>query len=317
MVIDDNGNVGIGINTPLAQLTVYGKGQATSNIRNDGNLGGYLLLRSSNINAETGGGVLFGSTSGGNGSWFASIQGWIINGNNYSYGDLTFSTRRVDTDIALTESMRITGGGNVGIGTIIPTKKLHVYNDGNCYIGADAPTVFLSVFSLMADGVETGAIYREGNTNDTIIYTAGGGPRARFPYSGAGFFLYNLNSGTGAADLRYNTGDGQVFYDSSSIRYKTVISETADTSIIYNLKVKTYDRKDGSYKNEIGLIAEEVNEVLPNLTYSDKDGNIEGYNKSDLVPYLLNEIQKHEGTINRQEAIIKDLVRRIELLENK
>ena len=48
-----------------------------------------------------------------------------------------------------------------------------------------------------------------------------------------------------------------------------------------------YDRKDGSKKNEPGLIAEEVNKVIPNLVSKDGDGNAEGiyYSKLTAVSY--------------------------------
>lgn len=41
-----------------------------------------------------------------------------------------------------------------------------------------------------------------------------------------------------------------------------------------------------------GLIAEEVVDIHPELTYKDEDGTLRGVNYSQLIVPLLNEIQK-------------------------
>ena len=49
----------------------------------------------------------------------------------YTYGDIYFATRSVTTDTAPTERMRITSGGNVGIGTSSPNYPLEVIGAGS------------------------------------------------------------------------------------------------------------------------------------------------------------------------------------------
>jgi hypothetical protein len=52
----------------------------------------------------------------------------------------------------------------------------------------------------------------------------------------------------------------------------------------------TYDRKDGSTKNEAGLIAEDTAKILPNLiTY--KDGKPDGINYTKLSAYLIEAVK--------------------------
>ena len=60
----------------------------------------------------------------------------------------------------------------------------------------------------------------------------------------------------------------------------------------------TYDRKDGSRKNEAGLIAEDVVNVLPNLVTCDKDGKPEGINYTKLSAYLIEAIKSLKIEIN-------------------
>jgi hypothetical protein len=65
---------------------------------------------------------MFGANQGA----FAAIKGLLSDGANNTSGSLAFSIRPASTDATLTEAMRITAAGNVGIGTSSPTTKLHI-----------------------------------------------------------------------------------------------------------------------------------------------------------------------------------------------
>jgi hypothetical protein len=71
---------------------------------------------------NSGGNRLFGD------AW--NISSLITNGgansSQYQIGDLVFSGRKATTDTTLTEAMRVTAGGNVGIGTASPVSALNV-----------------------------------------------------------------------------------------------------------------------------------------------------------------------------------------------
>lgn len=98
-----------------------------------------------------------------------------------------------------------------------------------------------------------------------------------------------------------NTGTltATALVESSSIALKENISpiENALDSIL-KLSGVIYDRKDGSYKNEAGLIAEDVNQVLPNLVSKDKDGNPYGINYSKFSAYLIEAVKEIYQEIN-------------------
>lgn len=53
-----------------------------------------------------------------------------------------------------------------------------------------------------------------------------------------------------------------------------------------------YDRKDGSSYNEAGLIAEQVNEILPDLVTKDEKGNPLGVKYTKLTAYLIESIKE-------------------------
>lgn len=156
-----------------------------------------------------------------------------------------------------------------------------------------------------------------------------------------------LSGSTGGSDCRYNTGTNEIFYDTSTSRDKENIREfdISKSEKIYDLKIKTYDRKDGSKINEDGLIAEDVIEVFPDICFDictnrkdienatkelelqnslkEKDEltvdeltlldkkitipdpvfQIGGYNKNDLIIYLLSEIQKLRKEINELKGL--------------
>lgn len=88
--------------------------------------------------------------------------------------------------------------------------------------------------------------------------------------------------------------------ETSSIAYKenisTIDSKDALNSILKLVGV-TYDRKDGSTKNEAGLIAEDTAQILPNLvTY--KNGNPDGINYTKLTAYLIEAVKTLKSEID-------------------
>ena len=66
---------------------------------------------------------------------------------------------------------------------------------------------------------------------------------------------------------------------------------------ILKLTGVTYDRKDKSSKNEAGLIAEDVDKVLPNLVTKDANGNPNGIYYTKLVAYLVEAIKDQQEQI--------------------
>jgi hypothetical protein len=60
---------------------------------------------------------------------------------------------------------------------------------------------------------------------------------------------------------------------------------------VMQLLGKIYDRKDGSSKDEAGLVAEDVYKIIPNLVKTDSNGNPESVFYSRLTVYLLESIK--------------------------
>ena len=97
----------------------------------------------------------------------------------------------------------------------------------------------------------------------------------------------------------------------SSIRYKTnVESLTPALDKVLQLRPVYYTKIGGTGSTEIGLIAEEVAEIYPELIKYDDAGQVDGINYTRIAPILIK-------TIQEQQELIKNLTKRIDDLENR
>jgi hypothetical protein len=88
--------------------------------------------------------------------------------------------------------------------------------------------------------------------------------------------------------------------ESSSITLKENINPITDAlDAIMKLCGVTYDRRDGSSVNEAGLIAEEVNKVIPNIVTKGADGNAEGVQYTKLTAYLIEAVKSLKAEIDQ------------------
>lgn len=123
------GSVGIGVYnngafapTTTASLHVVGAGQTTSSFPVTSSMGGTIVVQDNGVSAGNGGAIFFGAAQG----LFVGMKALMQNGNSGSIGHLAFMTRISISDTNLTEAMRISSAGNVGIGNNSPTNKLDV-----------------------------------------------------------------------------------------------------------------------------------------------------------------------------------------------
>jgi hypothetical protein len=58
---------------------------------------------------------------------------------------------------------------------------------------------------------------------------------------------------------------------------------------------------------QYGLIAEEVDQVYPELVIRDEKGKIQGVHYEELAPMLLSEVQKQRSELREQHAAVKAL----------
>lgn len=91
--------------------------------------------------------------------------------------------------------------------------------------------------------------------------------------------------------------------ETSSIAYKENINPITDAlEKITQLTAYTYDRKDGSKQNEPGLIAEEVEKVIPNIV-THLNGKAEGITYTKLIAYLVESIKTLNNEIQQLKGV--------------
>lgn len=115
-------------------------------------------------------------------------------------------------------------------------------------------------------------------------------------------FVISRFSGTGARTEIFNLGvSGNLTvagaYSQSSIRYKKNIEDLEDrTEDVMSLRPVRYELKDND-KKDIGLIAEEVAEIFPEVI-GYKDGEVNSIDYSKLSVVLLQQVQKQQSMID-------------------
>jgi uncharacterized protein YaiE (UPF0345 family) len=224
-----------------------------------------------------------GKSSGGGGILYLTNFGSTVKSQIYSddnggtVGTTTNSYLRFETNS--TERMRITSGGTLLVGKTTAgaiNDGLEIENNGN-------------VFAYITNAQSTLYVYD--------ITT----PAYRFYVTGAGQINATSTSITAISDisLKENVKD-----------LETGLSE------ILKLKPRRFDWKEETglkEKNVAGFIAQELEDVLPELVYEyqyDKDQTKKSIKMGDILPTLVKAIQE-------QQAQIEELSNKIVALESK
>jgi hypothetical protein len=289
MVIDTTGNVGIGTSSPSELLEIKSTSASNPNIRlyNTFNSGtsnyGLLWYRDYDSLNNAIGAYIYYNRGGGGG------------------GDMTFGTGIVS---GVSERMRITSGGNVGIGTSSPNYLLSVVKDGggNANTGIAGSQLVLSRTTGAAENLafrNTGAsngisglnyaaqIIADGN-NAAEIYTTAGSPLILGTSATERFRI-----ASGGAITCTSSVTATSFFESSDSRLKTLIQDNYQTKGIALITPKLYT-KNG--KVELGYYAQDFVGILDSAVSKGED---------DMLSLSYREV--HTAKIYALEQEIKDL----------
>ena len=162
---------------------------------------------------------------------------------------------------------------------------------------------------LQADNVGGGA-----QTSSFHVYTTLNATEARkMQIDGNGHVYFtSLNTGNAANDVHYNASSGNLYYITSSKRYKKNIKDMPDGVLdkIKQARPVTFDEKE-SGDSSYGLIAEELEELIPELVVKRE---IDGEELPDSITYSMMSVYLLKA-MQEQQTIIEDLKARIETLE--
>ena len=105
-----------------------------------------------------------------------------------------------------------------------------------------------------------------------------------------------------------DTTTGQLGIPLSSARYKQDVAPMGTNSEgLLRLRPVTFAYKDDAGTKHFGLIAEEVATVYPELVTRTATGEVQTVKYHELIPMLLNELQRQQQAIKRQEQELAEM----------
>jgi len=175
--------------------------------------------------------------------------------------------------VAGSVSMNIFNNGNIGMGSTVDNgKKLQVSGNAS-FTGGLYPTNsydFPNAVVMANDENWTYGIAHPGSEYWMQVKYYGTGDDSR------GFRVLNVNGNTidfrvngGGSGFFRNTVTATAFYESSDMRLKTLIDESAQIAGIENLEAKLYE-KNG--KIELGYFAQDAEKIMPYAVTKNADG---------------------------------------------
>jgi hypothetical protein len=218
----------------------------------------------------------------------AKIQ--LLNNNNSSaIGCGTGGSLIFYGNTRATERMRMDASGNFCIGTNTASRRLTVAGDQG-----------VGILPTSQDGISTLSASSAGITLlDCFHNTA------------ASVFVVQVQptGGSSTAErLRVNAAGVTVtgtLTETSTIRIKKNVRPIEGAlEKVMGLQGVVYDMIDDSAHEQHGLIAEEVQKVLPNVVYRDEDGEVAGVQYARVVAVLIEAMKEQEARIKALEAII-------------
>jgi hypothetical protein len=311
----------------VAQATVAFTGSFSDLINKPTTLSGYGITDGFTLPTQTGNTGKFLTTNGTAASW-GTVSGSIsvtggditlsgstgtaitnatlatVNANVGSFGSssaipvITVNAKGLITAVSTSSvsipsgSISVTGGdftlsGNTG--TAITNATLATVNAN---VGSFGSSSAIPVITVNAKGLITAVSTQAFSAGLTSTYVG---------------FGSGTNTITGSSNLTWNGSTLSVTGTLSA----TSITETSSIALKQNfrplenvlenlmkLSACVYDRKDGSSKNEPGLIAEQVYKVIPNIVSTDSSGNPQSICYTRLSVYLLEAIKLIISEIN-------------------
>lgn len=134
-----------------------------------------------------------------------------------------------------------------------------------------------------------------------------------------GFFIKPIIRGPAGLTnvLSYNTATGEVFFNSSSKRFKYDIQPTTlNTDHIYQVEPKEF-KYNMDNTTDVGFIAEEMAKIEPKFVYTDKEDKPEGICWNVITLSLVEEMKKLAKRRDALKQEIQELICHMNCIQNE
>ena len=206
-----------------------------------------------------------------------------------------------------------TAGDEIGFKTASNEWAVRIDSDAEVDLYYDGS----SKLTTASDGVlVSGSIYNSTSVNSTGDKGIGMGNGHRLGFDQSGTRSWTIKAASG--NLQFNSGDGAgTFYfysdvtsagnidSASDIKLKTNI-KTIDNALdkVLQLRGAEYDRIDKDNQHEIGVIAQEVEKIIPEVVHGDETKTV---SYGNMVAVLIEAIKEQNEVINKMKKEIEDL----------
>lgn len=208
------------------------------------------------------------------------------------------------------ERLRINSTGEVGIGNNATNGSLY-----KLQVGSANGQQLLGVFGGSSGTSAGSAVYFfNGGTPSGQIgnYSAiqGGAYDGRFTIKNAGssFVLLGVTAAVGTHFLKWNNSTGAWTYDTSSARYKDNIQDSQyGLAEVLAMRPTTFTYKAEPNRKDVGFIAEEMVNVVPEVVAKNLDGQPDAISYDRLTSVLCKAIQELNVKVESLKARIAEL----------
>lgn len=301
-----SGNITLNPSTSALDLGFGGMGTvptiyATATGTGDSN--GRLDIMSNTMSSNGAGIILYGPSYTGRSGRIELVTYGTTNGEtlftNYASGAWTTNLviepdgqLRSDTGaVEINDELEIYGG--LGLqGGIIAAKDDTNYEYFNFQSGSTREAFFIwDSDYCTASGDHNLFCLTSDNNHDLALKAAGSG---QLYLLGADVMSSSIYGDTSASAANVYIGsDGHLYRSTSSLKYKTNVTDLeTDSSLIYELRPVSYTplTEETGINRTFGLIAEEVEELIPELVQHNLDGEPEGVDYARITVLLIEEI---------------------------